>query len=247
MEVYHLAYDANAASLDVHFWTDCSLHCQACYVAYNPLDFGLFDDPVVALAKKKAPRPEGGFLSIKQVMNLIDGLTIKSAVFVGTEPSLDPELPELARLLHSKYGSYNILLTNAYQLTDMSDVDEIIVSLKAIDATKHRDYTGVDNLRILDNFKYIYAAGKQLQAETVYIPGFIETEEIEKIANYIAGIDPGIPLRIDAFFPVPGVKWRSANADEVQAAAAGARKYLTTVNCLTLDMKRIGEKVISIY
>jgi len=247
MRVYHLAYDAAAASLDVHFWTECSLHCRACYVAYNPLDFGLFDDPIAELGLEKLPCPDSAYLSIEQVMNLVNGLTVKSAVFVGTEPSLDPELPELAGLLHGKFGSYNILLTNAYQLTDMSDIDELIVSIKALDSQKHIEYTGVDNTTILDNFKLLYARGKKMQVETVYIPGFIEADEIEKIAGFIAGIDPYIPLRIDAFFGVPGVEWRSAKADEVEAAAETAKRYLKKVNCLTLDMKRIGEKVIRLY
>jgi len=247
MRVYHLAYDATSASLDVHFWTECSLHCLACYVAYNPLDFGLFDDPVAELGNKKLPGPGLDYLDIKQVMNLINGLTIKSAVFVGTEPSLDPELPELARLLHKHYGSYNIMLTNAYQITDMSHIDELIVSIKAIDNRKHLKYTGVGNAAILNNFEYIYSTGKRLQAETVYIPGFIEADEIERIASFIAEVDPAIPLRVDAFFKVPGVRWRSAAADEVGAAAEIARRYLKKVNCLTLDMKRIGEKVTRLY
>jgi len=247
MRVYHLAYDAAAASLDVHFWTECSLHCRACYVAYNQLDFGLFDDPITELSATRIQHPDSSYLSLEQVMSLIKDLPVKSAVFVGTEPSLDPELPELARLLHNNYSSYNILLTNAYQLTDMSDIDELIVSIKAFDRQKHLDYTGVGNIRILDNFKSIYTGGKKLQAETVYIPGFIELDEIEKIAAFIGEIDPAIPLRIDAFFTVPGVKWRSATAGEVEAAAERARAYLQKVNCLTLDMKRIGEKVIRLY
>ncbi|MBN1369161.1 MAG: radical SAM protein [Dehalococcoidaceae bacterium] len=247
MRVYHLAYDASAASLDVHFWTACSLHCRACYVAYNPLDFGLFDDPIAELSKTKILCPDSAYLSPDQVMGLIKDLPVKSAVFVGTEPSLDPELPELARLLHNNKGSYNILLTNAFQLADMSDIDELIVSIKAFDRQKHLEYTGVDNIRILDNFKSIYCRRKKMQAETVYIPGFIEMDEIERIAAFIGEIDPAIPLRIDAFFTVPGVKWRSATADEVEAAAERARAYLQKVNCLTLEMKRIGEKVIRVY
>lgn len=247
MNVYHLAYDQTAASLDIHFWTKCSFSCRSCYVPYNYIDFGLFDDPFSSLNGPPAKTPDKPFLSLDKVLELLTPYKIKSSVFVGTEPSLDKEMPGLAQQLHALHNSYNILLTNGYLLPDITDIDEMIVSLKAFTPDVHRFYTGRENKNVLDNFKTVYQSGKKLQAETVLIPGLIEEDEIVKIASFVSSIDSNIPLRIDAYFPVGDNPWPAAESLRVQNAAEMARKYLNTVNCLTLDMKRIGEKPLRLY
>lgn len=247
MKVYHLAYDVSAQSLDVHFGPRCNLKCRACYVPYNWLDFGLVDDPVGSLGMQKQLKPPAGFIDLEQILGRIENLKVKSAVFVGTEPSLDPEMPRLACELKTRFNSYNILLTNGYHMADMTSIDEVIFSIKAIDNEKHIAYTGRSNKRILENFHTIYLAGIKIQAETVLIPGLVDAAEIEEIARFIAGIDENIPLRIDAFFPVPGCMWPAASRKQVEEAARRAENYLKKINCLTLDMQRIGDKAVRIY
>ena len=39
------------------------------------------------------------------------------------------------------------------KLADMSDIDEVIFSIKAISPDLHRAYTGKDNAAILENFR----------------------------------------------------------------------------------------------
>lgn len=247
MKVYHLAYDKSAASVNIHFWTKCSFNCHSCYVPYNHLDFGLFDDPLSIMYGDKIKKPDQQFLSVIHVMELLQPHVIKSAVFMGTEPSLDTEMPKLAKLLHIEHGSYNILLTNGYYLPDISHINEIIISIKAMTPSIHQNYTGKSNQLVLDNFKSIYASGTKVQVETVFIPGLIDEVEIENIANFIAKTDENIPLRIDAYFPVGNSEWPAAENIQVQKAAENARRYLKNVNCLTLDMKRIGEKSVRLY
>jgi pyruvate-formate lyase-activating enzyme len=166
---------------------------------------------------------------------------------MGTEPALDPELPALAEALHRKFNCYNIMLTNGFKLIDLEHIDEVIFSIKALSERLHRDYTGKSNKAILRNFATISGLGKKLQAETVLIPDYIDAYEIERVARFIGNIDSSIPLRIDAYFPVGDNPWRAATAGEVEAAAVLARKHLNKVNCLTLEMKRIGDKSIRIF
>jgi pyruvate-formate lyase-activating enzyme len=123
----------------------------------------------------------------------------------------------------------------------------VIFSLKAVSPALHRVYTGKDNAAILKNFEALAGSGKKLQAETVLIPGLIEAGEIERVAAFISGIDRGITLRIDAYFPAGRNPWRGATAAEVGAAAALARKHLDKVSCLTLDMKRTGDKPLRLF
>ncbi len=242
MKVYHAAYETAYRSLDVHFWTPCNLGCRACYTRYERLDFGLFDDPIAHIAGQPPQPPPGRFFSLQEVASALEPLNIERAIFMGTEPALDPEMPLLAAHLHRRFSAYNVMLTNAVHLADLSDVDEVIVSLKTVNPALHRDYTGRDNTVIMSNFASLYRSGKKLQAETVLIPGYIDAGEVETTARFIAALSPEITLRIDAYFPVGDNPWPAAGRQEVEEAARLARRHLAKVNCLTLDLRREGEK-----
>jgi pyruvate formate lyase activating enzyme len=246
MKVYHIVYEPSFHSLDVHFWLPCNLKCNACYTHYEKLDFGLFDDPIAHIAGKSPTPPPERYYSLDEVISSIKGLTVERTIFMGTEPALDPEMPLLAKALHEEFNSYNIMLTNGLKLADMRYLDEIIFSLKAITPEEHKSYTGVENRRILQNFIMLYQTGKKLQAETVLIPGLIEANEVEKVAQFVASLSPDIPLRIDAYFPVGNNPWRAATRQEVEEAAAIAGRHLNKITCLTLDLKRSGDKPLQI-
>jgi pyruvate formate lyase activating enzyme len=79
--------------------------------------------------------------------------------------------------------------------------------LKAWDRTLHRALTGVDNQRVLENFRL--AAGHISQrpevplvvASTLMVPGYVEAQEVEAIASFIASVEPEIPYALLAFSP----------------------------------------------
>ena len=247
MKIYHIAYEPEFKSLDIHFWTKCNLGCHACYTDYEKLDFGLIDDPIAKIISKPKESPPTRFLSLTDTMALLKDIDIERVIFMGTEPALDLELPALAEALHQKFNCYNIILTNGLKLIDLEHIDEVIFSIKALSEGLHRDYTGKSNKVIFRNFIAIYGSGKRLQAETVLIPDYIDKYEVERIAGFIGGVDSNIPLRIDAYFPVGDNPWRAATTMEVEAAAELAKKHLNKVNCLTLEMKRIGDKSVRIF
>jgi pyruvate formate lyase activating enzyme len=247
MKVYHVVYEPSFKSVDIHFWTKCTLACRACYTRYETLDFGLFDDPIASIARKTIQTRPRQFLSLDKVLELLKGRKVERAIFMGTEAALDPEMPGLARALHEEFHSYNVMLTNGLKLADMSDIDEVIFSIKAVTPSLHKEYTGQHNDTILENFANIARSGKKLQAETVLIPDLIEAVEIESVARFIASIDNSITLRIDAYFPAGKNPWRAASASEVEEAAKLARKHLGKISCLTLDMKRTGDKPLRLF
>jgi pyruvate formate lyase activating enzyme len=247
MKVYHVVYEPSFKSADIHFWTKCTLACRSCYTRYETLDFGLFDDPIASIECKPAQKPPANFLNLNEVLDLLKGREVDRVIFMGTEAALDPEMPKLAKALHDEFHSYNVMLTNGLKLADMSDIDEVIFSIKAVSPDMHRAYTGKDNAAILDNLRKLAGSGKTMQAETVLIPGLIEATEIEQIAKFISGIDRNITLRIDAYFPAGDNPWRAATAAEVEAAAVLARKHLNRISCLTLDMKRTGDKPLRLF
>jgi pyruvate-formate lyase-activating enzyme len=247
MKIYHISYEPAFKSVDIHFWTNCNLSCRACYTDYEKLDFGLIDDPIARISSKTKGEPPVDFLSLADTVALLQNHEVDRVIFMGTEPALDPELPSLAAVLHHKFNCYNIILTNGFKLISLEYINEIIFSIKALSEKLHLDYTNKSNKAILKNFITIYSSGKTLQAETVLIPDYIDKYEIERIAKFISNVDNNIPLRIDAYFPVGDNPWRAATTSEVEEAAEFAKKYLKKVNCLTLDMKRIGEKSVRLF
>ena len=247
MKLYHIAYEPSYHSMDFHFWTECNLKCKGCYTNYAKYDFSLMDDPVAEIAVAAPETAPEKFLSFDEAIELIKDYKIKYALFLGTEAALEPELPNLAKVLHEQFGSYNILLTNGIKLMDMEHIDEIILSIKAFSEDIYLDYSGRSNKKVLENFKKLYQTGKKLQVETVLIPEYIDAREVEKVAEFLASVDKNITFRIDAYFPVPGCPWRAATNEEVDEAAALARKHLNNVSILTLDMKRIGDKALQIF
>ena len=110
MKIYHIVYEPEFKSLDIHFWTKCNLSCLACYTDYEKLDFGLIDDPIAKISSKSRENPPTSFLSLKDTMALLKDIDIERIIFMGTEPALDPELPALAEALHHKFNCYNIIL-----------------------------------------------------------------------------------------------------------------------------------------
>jgi len=66
---------------------------------------------------------------------------------------------------------------------------------------------GVTNRRTLENFRLLAEYAKRrpsppfLIASTLLIPGYIEKEEVSRIASFIASLDAEIPYSLLAFHP----------------------------------------------
>ncbi|MEZ0343287.1 MAG: radical SAM protein [Caldimicrobium sp.] len=79
--------------------------------------------------------------------------------------------------------------------------------LKAITPEIYYALTGGEVAPVLENFKKVAEFIKErpevplLTASTLLVPGYVEDEEVEKIAQFIAKINPEIPYRLLAFSP----------------------------------------------
>ncbi len=105
--------------------------------------------------------------------------------------------------------------------------------LKAFDDEIHRGLTGVSNRRTLSNFARAAERCRErpepplVVASTLLVPGYVEADQVRKIAEFIAGIDPAIPYALLAFAPafcmgdLPYTSGRHAREAEAAARAAG--------------------------
>jgi len=114
--------------------------------------------------------------------------------------------------------------------------------LKAWDDNLHRALTGSSNERTLQNFAQAASQVHRrpqpplLIASTLLVPGYIDLQEIEHLAAFIASLDPAIPYALLGFHPhfylhdLPRTSVRHAEEALAAAQAAG------------LDNVRIGNR-----
>ena len=138
----------------------------------------------------------------------------------GGDPS--PQLPYLLkasrmareknkdRILRVCWETNGAMSTNL--LKEMADLALesggcIKIDLKAWGESLHVALTGVTNRQTLKNFAWL-AQRKSTRAEpplliasTLMVPGYIDADEISRIAGFIAGLDPDIPYSLLGFHP----------------------------------------------
>ncbi|MFC2016435.1 hypothetical protein ACFLUF_01850 [Chloroflexota bacterium] len=68
---------------------------------------------VFSKERKTAETPQR-FLALEEVMKILEGLEVKTVIYMGAEPAIDPRLSQLDEALHKELKSYNILLTKRY-------------------------------------------------------------------------------------------------------------------------------------
>ncbi|HEY67798.1 MAG TPA: radical SAM protein [Thermoflexia bacterium] len=105
--------------------------------------------------------------------------------------------------------------------------------LKAFDDNLHRALTGASNRRTLANFARAAARFDErpepppVVASTLLVPGYVDAEEVGRVARFIADLDPRIPYVLLGFAPhfffpdLPRTSVRHAEEAEAAARAAG--------------------------
>lgn len=107
-------------------------------------------------------------------------------------------------------------------------LDGALVDLKVWDDSRHRDLTGAGNADVKENLRRLAALGKLAEVRVPVIPGFSDTaENMAATADFVAGLDPGIPVRLQRFRP-HGTRgaarhWSPPTDDDMDRWAALAR------------------------
>lgn len=160
----------------------------------------------------KALTMYGKLTSVTEALDLVEqdsnfyarsggGITLS-----GGEPTLQGEFA-VGLLQEAKRRKINTAIeTCGYADWDRFEqvceqVDTILFDIKCMDTAKHKQYTGVNNELILDNFKKLCHRfpNKQILVRTPVIPGFNDTEEdLLAIINFIKGI-PNVKYEILAY------------------------------------------------
>ncbi|MHC5081157.1 MAG: radical SAM protein [Planctomycetota bacterium] len=79
--------------------------------------------------------------------------------------------------------------------------------LKAFSESTHYALTGSSNRAVLENFRTAASMLRHrvepppLMASTLMVPGYVNADEVEAIARFIASVDPSLPYSLLAFHP----------------------------------------------
>ena len=125
-----------------------------------------------------------------------------------------------------------LLETNGYGLTPQNldvlkgaGIDAFWLDIKAFAADVHKKLTGVSNEGILKLPAEMVKRDFTLEVLTLYIPGWVEADQIGRIAEITAAVDKNIPFTILAFFPEYKMKQvTSPTLDQMLAAYDEVKK-----------------------
>jgi pyruvate formate lyase activating enzyme len=160
------------------------------------------------------------------------------AMITGGEPTIDKEyLLSLVKGLKERGFEKIVVMTNGYELgvdedyvpeLEESGLTEAHVDLKAYSEDVHKWYTGKSNKPVLSAIEKLNASKIELLVQTIYMPGSVDEGEIEKIAKFLASLNPNMRYRINPFasvFAYEKVTWRPT-LEEMERAYEIASKYL---------------------
>ena len=130
--------------------------------------------------------------------------------FTGGDIMCKPDYyVEVTKKIKAEHDDLWVLLeTNGYGLTPKNleeyasaGVDSFWLDIKAFSNETYRKLCGTSNKQILESVQRIIDLDFTLEILTLYIPGLVETDEHEKIAELINEVDSKIPTTLLAFFP----------------------------------------------
>jgi pyruvate formate lyase activating enzyme len=174
----------------------CNFRCKQCQN---------FD--ISQLPSERTGHIVGDRMSPGQIVKQADSSGCKSIAYTYTEPTMFFELAyDTARLAHPK-GIKNIFVSNGFMtpeaLKEISPyLDGINIDLKSFTEGFYKDICGGRLEPVLENIKLAKELGIWVEVTTLIIPTLNDSEdELQKIAEFIKGVDKAIPWHISQFYP----------------------------------------------
>lgn len=188
--IYHIVQFSDGSAYAM--FDICDWKCVYCVRNVSPWCTSLPEDTIKTLNRMKIKH-----LNINELLEILKENSVKLVFLGGGEPTQDPKLKVIMNHLKiNGIGSW--LITNGELLDDEIFLlsDGITFSIKAIDEIVHIRLTGKSNKNTLKNYQR-YGKSEKVIAETVFYPGLVDCEEIQKIAKFVHDVNPDARFRID--------------------------------------------------
>lgn len=219
MAFYKLTYNEQHRFATVHNY-GCTFRCPTC--SYK-LRSGPTGKPGLAY-----PGPER-YLETEEIKEALRCLPIMNLYFMGGEPTVAKDLPELLRFAKEElHVGTRLGHTNGSRIP-LPYLDGANVGLKAWDEDLHRTITGQDRNRIFTNVADAHKEGMDLKINVVFVPGLVDLDQVEGVAAWLASVNREIPFHIMGYIPVPGQPYPPPTPEQMAAAETVSRRHLRDV------------------
>jgi pyruvate formate lyase activating enzyme len=151
----------------------------------------------------------------------------------ASEMALNKNKGRVLRICWETNGAMNPRLLEKIAELSLKSGGCVKLDLKAFDENLNVALCGVTNKRTLENFEMLSEMAKTrpdpplLIASTLLVPGYVDSDEVSKIAGFLANLDKDIPYVLLGFHPqfymtdLPVTSRRHAQECEVAAKKAG--------------------------
>jgi pyruvate formate lyase activating enzyme len=181
------------------FMKGCPLRCLWCH---NPEGISPFTENIVQ-TKKVGEREffsneeVGKFYTVRDILDILEKERVfidqsKGGVtFSGGEPMMQFEFLLEALKACKANGYHTAVDTSGFSLAEnfrsiIPFTDLFLFDLKHLTDANHIEFTGVSNVSILDNYKYLNNCGKDIIVRIPVIPGYNnDADHIEKLKQLI--------------------------------------------------------------
>jgi len=235
MAFYKITYNEKHRFATLHNY-GCTFRCPVC--SYK-LRSGAAGVPGRAYLKPKR------FLSVDEMKAALESVSVDKVNFMGGEPSIATDLPAMLEFVKNKLSAKTFLGHTNGSGIPKKNLDGANVGLKAWDGRIHLAYTGRRKKTIFDNFSRAFDSGMELKANVVYVPGLVDLDQVEAIAEWISKISRIIPFHIMCYIPVPGQPYKRPTEEQMNAAVKTCQKKLNNVNASRLstsEAKTLSER-----
>ena len=199
----------------------CSLHCPFCQNHSISLSF--------------ASGSGGIQLSPEELIRRAKASGTPSISFTYSEPAIHAEfILEASRIAHRE-GLSTILVTNGYLNPAPAGellrvIDAVNVDLKAFRKKSYPDHFGGALEPVKRFIELASSLSVHLEITTLIVPGINDDlEELERAADYIAGVDRDIPWHLSAYHPAYHYHEAATEGSFLFAAATRAKEELSFV------------------
>lgn len=148
------------------------------------------------------------------------------------------------RICYEWNGDGNPVLVKRALETVVESGGNVKFDLKAYDPTVHQALTGMSNEQILKNFELVFYSFWSrrptlpvLAATTLLVPGYVDEQEVAKLAEFISSLDENIPYSLLVFHPDFMMKDLPITPrKQVAECYRAAKKYLKNVHVGNLHL-----------
>jgi pyruvate formate lyase activating enzyme len=214
--LYHFLPGASILSIAA---LGCNLHCRFCQ------NWSISQQHTGATTD----------LSPEQVVDECERCDSVGIAYTYSEPLVWYEyLLDTARLARAR-GLKNVIVSNGFlnrePLAELAPlIDAANIDLKSMDDGFYRKVCKARLQPVLDAIVQLHAAGVHLEVTNLVIPGHNDDDEqLCRLVDFVAGVDPEIPLHFSAYRPSYQFTAPATPVATLERAAAIARERLAFV------------------